>query len=99
MTDRFYEQQVMQQLVACSPELFRKSRVSLILCRTGNLLLMNREDLVFDPMLCLEFVPIAQLLQKQCGNTRICICTADGVILNLSSEEMIELAETWNIWH
>jgi hypothetical protein len=99
MTQRFYEQQVVQQLVARSPELFKQCRVSLILCKTGNLLLINREDLVFDPMLCLEFVPVAQLLQSQCGDTRICICNSDSILLCLSSEDMLELAETWNIWH
>lgn len=97
MTDRFYEHEIAQQLVARSPDLLRKCRVSLILCKTGNLLLINKEDLVLDPMLCLEFVPMAQLLHNHCGNTRICICNSESILLSVSSEDMIELAETWNI--
>ncbi|MBW4444713.1 MAG: hypothetical protein KME10_26650 [Plectolyngbya sp. WJT66-NPBG17] len=86
-------------LPTIAPMLLEQAEISLLQSTTGTLLLIHcKQEAPIDPMLYLDLVPIARLVQESFGVTQICICNIQrDVTLHWSSQELIGMAKVWRI--
>ncbi|MBD1821763.1 hypothetical protein H6F51_04515 [Cyanobacteria bacterium FACHB-DQ100] len=99
MSSNIEEPSIVNRLLTIAPKLLENARLTLLPLTTTNLLLIHCEqDVTIDPMLYLELIPIARLVQEEFGISQICIHNAQRQrIFHWSSVEIIEMARKFNL--
>lgn len=99
MTLSIKEPSIINRIVTIAPRLLENARLNLLSLTTTNLLLIHCEqDISIDPMLYLELIPIARLVQEELGISQICLHNVQQQrIFHWSSVEIIEMARNFNL--